>query len=99
MSREALVAVRRSGYAGACSAYGGYNFPANDPFHLQRIVAGESLARLKNWATFDSRKLRLKNYYQDVVADAAPPSSNDAAEYPPPTSPAALPISCPQTLH
>ena len=40
---------------GVLSAYGGYNFPSGDPFHLQRRGAEGSLERLKNWVTFDPR--------------------------------------------
>ena len=46
------------GYAGVCSAYGGFNFPGDDPFHLQRIHADDDLIRLKNWVTVDPRKLQ-----------------------------------------
>jgi peptidoglycan/xylan/chitin deacetylase (PgdA/CDA1 family) len=41
--------AEKAGYAGVCSAYGGFNFPGDDPFHLQRISAGNSLIRMKNW--------------------------------------------------
>jgi peptidoglycan/xylan/chitin deacetylase (PgdA/CDA1 family) len=48
--------VRSAGMAGVCSAYGGYNFPGDDPFHLQRIAVDDDLIRLKNWITVDPRK-------------------------------------------
>ena len=45
-------------FAGVCSAYGGYNLPGDDAFHLQRIHADPQFVRLKNWLTVDPRKAR-----------------------------------------
>ncbi len=45
-------------FTGVCSAYGGYNFPGEDSFHIQRIHADPELVRLKNWLTVDPRKRR-----------------------------------------
>ena len=50
-----------AGYEGVCSAYGGYNFPGDDPFHIRRIHADPEFIRLKNWLTVDPRKLALQN--------------------------------------
>jgi peptidoglycan/xylan/chitin deacetylase (PgdA/CDA1 family) len=50
--------AEEAGFAGVCSAYGGYNTPGDDPFHLQRIHADPELVRLKNWLTVDPRKVR-----------------------------------------
>lgn len=57
LSRAAMAAARHAGYQTACSAYGEYNFPDGDGFHIRRIPADEALARLKNWVTIDPRKL------------------------------------------
>ena len=57
LNREAFELARQAGYEAVCSAYGGYNFPGGDPFHLQRIPADEVMIRLKNWTTIDPRKL------------------------------------------
>jgi peptidoglycan/xylan/chitin deacetylase (PgdA/CDA1 family) len=62
LSRAAFAAAHRAGYAAVCSAYGGYNFPGDDPFHLQRVHGGNDLIRLKNWATLDPRKRRIARY-------------------------------------
>jgi peptidoglycan/xylan/chitin deacetylase (PgdA/CDA1 family) len=51
-----------AGYEGVCSAYGGFNFPGDDAFHLQRFPADYSFLRLKNWATVDPRKLGLPRF-------------------------------------
>ena len=47
LSTEAFRVARGAGYRGVCSAYGGYNFPGDDPFHLRRIHAdpGSSASR------------------------------------------------------
>ena len=59
--------ARQAGYAGVCSAYGGFNFPGDDPFHLQRIPVDDDMIRLKNWVTMDPRKLRTRRFeYREV---------------------------------
>jgi len=58
MSSEAFGVARGAGYDGVCSAYGAYNFPGDDAFHLRRIHADPELVRLKNWLTVDPRKVR-----------------------------------------
>ncbi len=58
LSQPAMAAARQAGYRTACSAYGEYNFPDGDGFHIRRIPADASLLRLKNWVTIDPRKLR-----------------------------------------
>ncbi len=50
--------ARERGLLGVCSAYGGFNFPGTDPFHLKRFHGDPSLARVKNWMTYDQRVLR-----------------------------------------
>jgi len=57
LGREAML-VARSTYDGVCSAYGGYNFPGDDSFQIQRIGADDELVRLRNWLSLDPRKLR-----------------------------------------
>jgi peptidoglycan/xylan/chitin deacetylase (PgdA/CDA1 family) len=60
---EAFQLARDAGYEGVLSAYGGYNFPGGDPFHLQRRSAEGSFLRLKNWAAFDpwhDRRIRRR---------------------------------------
>ena len=54
--------AREFGFEGVCSAYGGYNFPGDDPFHLQRIHADPEFLRLKNWLTLDPRKRFVKQF-------------------------------------
>lgn len=58
LSARAFAIAREAGYEAVCSAYGGFNFPGDDAFHIQRIHADPDLIRLKNWLTVDPRKLR-----------------------------------------
>jgi hypothetical protein len=59
--------AKDAGYAAVCTAYGGYNFPGDDPFHLQRIPADSEMIRLKNWVTMDPRKLQTRRFlYRDA---------------------------------
>ena len=54
--------AKEAGYAGVCSAYGAYNFPGDDPFHLQRVPVDDDMIRLKNWVTMDRRKLHTEPF-------------------------------------
>ena len=45
-----------------CSAYGGYNYPGDDPFHVHRIPAVCEMLRLKNWLTADPRKIHTRRF-------------------------------------
>ena len=55
----ALQIVHEAGYEAICSAFGGYNFPGDDPFHIQRIHGDNEMPRFKNWATLDPRKISI----------------------------------------
>ena len=59
----AFAMAQAAGYEAVCSAYGGYNFPGDDTFHLQRIHADPCMLRLKNWLSVDPRKIRLTHRY------------------------------------
>lgn len=56
LSRQAFEMAQDAGFEAVCSAYGGYNYPGDDPFHLQRIPADNVMMRVKNWTTIDPRK-------------------------------------------
>lgn len=56
MTPESFELARDGGFAGVCSAYGGYNFPGRDPFHLKRIHADPHLARFAHWLSVDVMK-------------------------------------------
>jgi peptidoglycan/xylan/chitin deacetylase (PgdA/CDA1 family) len=71
LSREAFEIARQAGYEGVCSAYGGFNFPGDDAFHLQRIAVDDDMIGLKNWVTGDPRKLRTPRFaYQSAETEA-----------------------------
>jgi hypothetical protein len=65
--------ARQTGYVAVCSAYGGHNYPGDDPFHLRRIHGDEDLILLKNRATFDPRKLfaRRRRDFESAAGLAA----------------------------
>ena len=69
---EAFRMAREAGYRGVCSAYGGYNHPGDDPFHIQRVGGEGPLIRLKNWLTVDPFKARaVERYDVGRAADTA----------------------------
>lgn len=63
LSAAAFHMAKQYGFDAVCSAYGGYNFPGDDAFHIQRIPADEATIRLKNWLSMDPRKLRATRRY------------------------------------
>jgi peptidoglycan/xylan/chitin deacetylase (PgdA/CDA1 family) len=67
LNAAAVRLLRDNGYLGYCSAYGGYNFPGDEPFHLQRIAVDDEFIRLKNWVTLDGRKQRQSEANRYVI--------------------------------
>ena len=63
LSAEAFQLAHDVGFRGVCSAYGGYNFPGDDAFHLQRIHADPEMTRFLNWMTVDPRKRAMVSRY------------------------------------
>jgi peptidoglycan/xylan/chitin deacetylase (PgdA/CDA1 family) len=64
LSQVAFEAAHAAGYEAVCSAYGGFNFPGDDSFHIQRIHLDENMTRMKNWVTGDPRKLLSHERFQ-----------------------------------
>ncbi|MCH7729163.1 MAG: polysaccharide deacetylase family protein [Planctomycetes bacterium] len=62
LNQTAFHLAKEHGLEAVCSAYGGYNFPGDDPFHLQRIHADPKFVRLKNWLTVDPRKVNTRRF-------------------------------------
>ena len=62
LNAEVFQMAYEAGYEGVCSAYGGYNFPGDDAFHIQRVHGDNEMVRLKNWATVDPRKMHTPRY-------------------------------------
>lgn len=59
ISLAALRVAREAGYQSVCSAYGGYNFPGQDPFQILRFHGDPDMWRFKNWIRIDQRKVRM----------------------------------------
>ena len=62
LSCRAFALAAQCGYEAVCSAYGGYNYPGDDPFHVHRIPAVCEMLRLKNWLTADPRKIHTRRF-------------------------------------
>jgi peptidoglycan/xylan/chitin deacetylase (PgdA/CDA1 family) len=58
LSEPAFRVAFGAGFWGVCSAYGGYNLPGDDPFHIHRIHGDPGWARFCNSMTADPRKYR-----------------------------------------
>lgn len=59
MSVEAFQIAQDAGFAGVCSAYGGYNLPGQDAFQIRRIHADPEMIRFLNWMSVDERKFAM----------------------------------------
>jgi len=53
----ALMAATETGIQGVCSAFGAYNLPGRDPFHIRRIHGDPEFKRWRNWVSVDPRKI------------------------------------------
>jgi len=63
MSQTAIDVLREAGIKGMCSAYGEFNRPNAEPWHIKRIHGDPGMLRLKNWLTLDPRKLRRQKKF------------------------------------
>jgi peptidoglycan/xylan/chitin deacetylase (PgdA/CDA1 family) len=71
MSARAFHVARAAGYRALCSAYGGYNFPGDDAFHIQRRGVYGPVSATKNWVTPDplrNRNVKRFEYQQNAPA-------------------------------
>lgn len=57
ITQQAIDILVEVGIKGFCSAYGAWNWPDSSGYHMRRIHGDPGMARLKNWLTFDARKL------------------------------------------
>ncbi|MCA9231092.1 MAG: polysaccharide deacetylase family protein [Planctomycetales bacterium] len=64
LSSAAFRIAFQAGLWGVCSAYGGYNLPGEDAFHIQRIHGDPEWTRFRNWLTVDPRKLRRERQFK-----------------------------------
>jgi len=63
MSTAAFRVAFQAGFWGVCSAFGGYNMPGDDSFHVQRIQGHPDWVRFRDWLTVDPRKLQRKKQF------------------------------------
>ena len=63
MSTTAFQIAFEAGFWGVCSAYGGYNLPGEDSFHIQRIHGDPEWSRFRNWLTVDPRKIKHERQF------------------------------------
>lgn len=82
MTQMAVDAVIEAGFEGFCSAYGAYNLPGENPFHIRRIHGDPEMARLKNWLSFDPRKIRQTVSLQYTLSPASNRNHTNAAPTP-----------------
>ena len=59
LSAAAVELLKRNGLKGFCSAFGSYNMPGEDAYHIQRMHGDPEFIRLKNWLTIDPKKLSI----------------------------------------
>lgn len=64
LSEAAFRVAFAAGYWGVCSAYGDYNLPGDDPFHIHRLHGDPSWARFCNALTVDVRKCRRDDRFK-----------------------------------
>jgi hypothetical protein len=57
LSPRVIEAIHEAGMSGFCSAYGAYNVPGRDDFHIRRIHGDVEDERFENWLYFDQCKL------------------------------------------
>ena len=63
MSTASFRIAFEAGLWGVCSAYGGYNLPGDDSFHLQRFHGDPEWSRFRNWLTVDPRKYQRERQF------------------------------------
>ncbi|TWU02487.1 polysaccharide deacetylase family protein [Stieleria varia] len=73
MSAEAVRLAKQAGMQGVCSAFGAYNWPGQDPYHIRRIHGDPQFIRLKNWLTLDRRKFSVGVDFQFTPTDLSLP--------------------------
>lgn len=70
----AFQVARDAGFDAVCSAYGGYNVPGDDTFHLQRIHADPHFPRFRNWLRYEPRFVAgVRRYTYEFI----PPTPTD----------------------
>ena len=55
VSSRSIQLLYDEGFSSYASAYGGYNFPFDDAFHLKRFDGDPNFHRVRNWLSLDPR--------------------------------------------
>ncbi len=79
ISQRAIDMVGEAGYRSFVSAYGAWNFPTGDDVHLTRFHGDPCTEALRNWLTFDPRRIEPRDvlrYEKPSHSDVSPPSSS-----------------------
>lgn len=75
LNAAAFHIAYEAGYEAACSAYGGYNYPGDDAFHIQRIGVDGPTIRLRNWIAGDPvKERRTRRFFYGVDASRRTPT-------------------------
>lgn len=77
MTSAAFQVARDAGFEAVCSAYGGYNYPGDDAFHLQRIHADPGMIRVKNRVTIDPRMAKTLRFRPTPISETGPRCMDD----------------------
>lgn len=59
-AEAARLAADEAGIQAVCSAFGAYNLPGNDPFHIRRVHGDPEFTRWRNWVSVDQRLLNAR---------------------------------------
>lgn len=66
LSPALFQVAREAGFAGVCSAYGGFNSVSGDSFHIKRIHGDPCFSRLRNWLQYDWRMLNVPDFAYEI---------------------------------
>jgi glycosyltransferase involved in cell wall biosynthesis/peptidoglycan/xylan/chitin deacetylase (PgdA/CDA1 family) len=84
LTPQAIQAVQDAGLVGFCSAYGAYNLPGQDTFHIRRIHGDTQWGRLQNWLTYDRAKRagqpRIDYQLTQSIEQDEPATAEDSAK-------------------
>lgn len=75
ISQQAIDVIFESGFKCFLSAAGGVNWPGKEAGHLQRIHGDPGMAALKNWLTYDPRKIHATTPFEYAFRTTKPQSA------------------------
>ena len=81
LSSDVFQLCYDGGFECVVSAYGGYNYPGGDAFHLQRMGVDGPFLRLKNWTTVDPMKeIRIRRFQYELDTSICQPVGAECLE-------------------